>query len=346
MADTTNKGLEKPAYNDYAANPTGWTDAVNTNWDEIDASLGNTTSLNATSASGTVALTVAQYRSLILNVSGTLTANVAYQIPTGVGGQWIVVNGTTGSFDLSVSSGGGGDSVICPQGQTVIVCSDGTDIRFAVDSSIAANSVTNAMLAQIATQTIKGRNTAATGNVEDITATQVLDWLYSTQGGMLFRNSTVWTGLAPGTAGFFLSSGGAGADLSWANPNTALPSQTGNSGKQLTTDGTNASWSAASQVFARCTVTNGTAATCSGAGIVNVTSITQVGAVYTITFTTAAADANYQVLPVVTSQGASLRTVLRTVTKSLGSFTLTFGPGNVVGVELCPSFDFVVYPSP
>lgn len=38
---------------------------------------------------------------------------------------------------------------------------------------IAANAVTNAKLAQVATQTIKGRTTASTGDVEDLTAAQV-----------------------------------------------------------------------------------------------------------------------------------------------------------------------------
>jgi hypothetical protein len=39
-------------------------------------------------------------------------------------------------------------------------------------TSITNNAVTNAMLAQVATATFKGRTTAATGNVEDLTATQ------------------------------------------------------------------------------------------------------------------------------------------------------------------------------
>lgn len=38
--------------------------------------------------------------------------------------------------------------------------------------TLAANTVTNAMLAQVATATFKGRTTAATGNVEDLTAAQ------------------------------------------------------------------------------------------------------------------------------------------------------------------------------
>lgn len=46
--------------------------------------------------------------------------------------------------------------------------------------------------------------------------TQVLDSvLGTTQGAVLFRNSTIWTTLAPSTAGFVLSTNGAGADPSW-----------------------------------------------------------------------------------------------------------------------------------
>src|ERR1035437_1312164 len=48
------------------------------------------------------------------------------------------------------------------------------------------------------------------------TLTSILDRaISSTQGSMLFRNATVWTGLAPGTAGLPLLSGGAGANLAY-----------------------------------------------------------------------------------------------------------------------------------
>lgn len=42
----------------------------------------------------------------------------------------------------------------------------------AITTTIGANKVTNSMLAQVATATFKGRTTAGTGNVEDLTATQ------------------------------------------------------------------------------------------------------------------------------------------------------------------------------
>lgn len=57
-----------------------------------------------------------------------------------------------------------------------------------ITTTIANNVVTNAMLAQIATARIKGRVTAATGNVEDLTGTQVttlLDTFTSTLKGLV-----------------------------------------------------------------------------------------------------------------------------------------------------------------
>lgn len=46
------------------------------------------------------------------------------------------------------------------------------DVTGATALTIAANAVTNAMLAQVATDTLKGRTTAGTGDPEDLTATQ------------------------------------------------------------------------------------------------------------------------------------------------------------------------------
>lgn len=51
------------------------------------------------------------------------------------------------------------------------------------------------------------------------TLTALLDSAFgSTQGSILYRNATVWTPLTPGTAGYVLTSGGAGANLAWAEP--------------------------------------------------------------------------------------------------------------------------------
>jgi hypothetical protein len=135
---TVNKSIEKPAYNDYAANPTGWSGPVNTDWDIIDKSFGGTTVKNPTGVSGTVNLVASEYQSAILVIgvsissAATLTANVVYQIPSGVGGTWNVYNNTTGAFTVTFANAGGGTTFAIPQGEKRIIYSDGTNIRESV----------------------------------------------------------------------------------------------------------------------------------------------------------------------------------------------------------------------
>lgn len=130
---TTNKSIEKPGYNDYAANPTGWSGPVNADWDIIDRAFGGVQAKSTTG--GTTNLTITETQNLILTISGTLASNATFTLPlntalTGiVAGQWIVKNATTGNFTLTVSPvSGGGTSVIIPQGQTIVIFSDGTNI--------------------------------------------------------------------------------------------------------------------------------------------------------------------------------------------------------------------------
>lgn len=122
---TANVQLEKPANGDYVNT---WSTPVNADWDIVDTCIGGVTTLNATGASGTTALTVAQYRARLIKITGTLTANVTYQIPSGVGGFWTIQNSTTGAFTVTISSGGAGTSVTVTQGVITPVASDGTNI--------------------------------------------------------------------------------------------------------------------------------------------------------------------------------------------------------------------------
>lgn len=122
---TTNKDLNQPAFNSGS-----WDVPLNANFGFIDLALGGTTALNVTAASGTITLTSAQYTPLILSITGTLTANVNYQIPAGVGGQWIVSNATTGAFTVTISSAGGGASVVVGVGTGTAISSNGTSVFF------------------------------------------------------------------------------------------------------------------------------------------------------------------------------------------------------------------------
>lgn len=134
---TTNKSIEKPGNNDYVDT---WNVPVNNDWDIIDAAFGGQTSLNVTGVSATpVTLSAAQYRPLILSASGTLTANVTYVIPAGVGGQWIAANNTTGAFTLTFASGGAGTSATVTQGSIVSIASDGTNVRLISTQAAGSN---------------------------------------------------------------------------------------------------------------------------------------------------------------------------------------------------------------
>jgi len=140
---TTNKSIEKPASGDYI---NAWATPNNSDWDIIDAAFGGVTSLNVTAVSGTVTLTAAQYQKMMLSISGTLTANVTYSIPSGVGGQWIVKNAATGAFTVTIASAGGGTSVTAPQGYQTIVNSDGTNTAYAVNTPATAAGTTTGQI--------------------------------------------------------------------------------------------------------------------------------------------------------------------------------------------------------
>jgi hypothetical protein len=122
---TTNKSIEKPANGDYVNT---WSTPVNTDWDIIDKAFGGLTTINAVSASGTVVLTSTQYQAPIILITGALTANVTYQIPSTVGGFWYVYNNTSGAYTITLSSGGGGTSLVLSQGYTTSAICDGTNV--------------------------------------------------------------------------------------------------------------------------------------------------------------------------------------------------------------------------
>jgi hypothetical protein len=79
-----------------------------------------------------------------------------------------------------------------------------------------------------ATSRVIGRKTAGAGVPEELTLSDILDFIGSAaQGDILYRGSSSWARLAAGTAGYLLQTNGAGANPSWV----VAPS--GGSGKSL-----------------------------------------------------------------------------------------------------------------
>jgi len=177
--------LEKPGNGDYVDT---WNIPVNADMSAIDAAFGNVTSLNATS--GSAILSSANYTNMALNITGAMTANVTYTIPSGVGGSWIVRNATTdgsgGPWYVTIASAGGGDSVNVIRGRNVAVWSDGTNIRVVQPNVVSTGTVTSV--------DVSGGTTGLTTSGGPITTNGTI-----TIGGTLAANSG-GTGLSSFTA--------------------------------------------------------------------------------------------------------------------------------------------------
>lgn len=110
--------------------------------------------------------------------------------------------------------------------------------NFTLNATVAVNSITYAKMQDItAAQRVLGRNTALAGDPEEVTLTQLLDWIGSAaQGDLLYRGSASWARLAAGTAGQVLMTGGAAANPSWASAPRLLARRTTASGAIANTE--------------------------------------------------------------------------------------------------------------
>jgi hypothetical protein len=101
-------------------------------------------------------------------------------------------------------------------------------------TSVGTNTVTNSNLSQVATQTFKGRTTAGTGNVEDLTATQAT--------AMLNEFTSSLKGLVP-------SSGGGTSNFLRADGTFAVPPGAGAGTTQVTASNTNTALTSSSTTY-------------------------------------------------------------------------------------------------
>jgi microcystin-dependent protein len=132
---TPNKNLALPVFASSL-----WNVPVNSNFSITDAAVSGVQPINlAAYAGGPIVLTSTfpvvsspltslSYIPAILAVSGALVQNVVITIPSGITGIWLVANYTSGAFTVTISSGGGGTSVICPRSVVFPITSDGTNI--------------------------------------------------------------------------------------------------------------------------------------------------------------------------------------------------------------------------
>ena len=126
---TTNKSIEQPASGDYVNT---WATPVNADWEIIDTAFGGITTINVTGVTGPgVALSLSQYQPPNIEFTGTLSANLTYYVPSGVGGLWSVLNSTSGAFNLVFSCGDTGAFVTIAAGTRQFCLSTGSGMTLA-----------------------------------------------------------------------------------------------------------------------------------------------------------------------------------------------------------------------
>lgn len=308
MSDTTNKVLQRPANGSYVDS---WDGPLNDNFTYIDQAFGGTTTLNATG--GSAALTDTQFRSLILSISGAISANVTYTIPTGIGGQWIVINSTTdatgGPWTITIASGGGGTSLAIARGAAVAIYSDGTNIKSVSSAENVTKIGGNTGAADIPAGTTAQRPTPATGYFRFNTSLTRFEGY----------NGTSWGSLGGATGGgtdaVFYQNG------QTVNVNYTIPaSQNAMSAGPITIDGLfSGTGSIAGTVLTITAVTSGTlfaGSEISGTGVTAGTTITAFGTgtggagTYTVSASQTVSSTTISSAAVVTVSSGSVWTIV------------------------------------
>lgn len=221
---STNLGLALPVQGELSGT---WGDTVNNGiTDYVDIAVAGTLVLNGDgavtlantngNASGTnISSTTAQYA--ILRITGTLTTTKVITAPS-LSKTYTVINAATGGSVTIKASGQTGVTIAA--GKKAFVAFNGTDY---VQVSGVIDLTTD----------VTGVLPAVNGGTSQSTYTTG-DMLYASGTNTLAKR-------AIGSSGQVLTV--TGGVPTWATPASGLPDQAGNSGKYLTTNGTNASWS-------------------------------------------------------------------------------------------------------
>ena len=203
---TTNKNIEKPAYNSFVDD---WNTPVNADWDIIDRGFGGTHTVSLTSSN--VTLTQDQCQNVHILLTGVLTANVTVNFPSGVSGFYIVDNVTTGAFTVTLSSAGAGPlSVTAVQDANTFIWSDGTDVYLADNAPVTAGTGISIVGTTIALQTPV---TAANGGTGSTTYSNGQLLIGNTAGGLTKANLTAGSNITitNGDGTITIASGGGGS---------------------------------------------------------------------------------------------------------------------------------------
>jgi hypothetical protein len=207
MSVTTNLALNEPAYN--STSPT-WDQPLNYNATILDQMFGNTTGVsvntggsttytNITAPSATAAGSTSQ--AMRFNLTGALAANQNVLLPQSVAGMWIFTNSTTGTYTVTIGSNNGsnvaaGTTAVAPQGYSILLYSDGTNVKLANDGGVPSPlSVSNGGTGQTSFTAygVLVANSPGTGAIQTVQP--------GTSGNVLTSNGTSWTSASISTGG-------------------------------------------------------------------------------------------------------------------------------------------------
>jgi hypothetical protein len=256
MATTTNISLNEPAYN--STSPT-WDQPLNYNATILDAVLGNTTFVALTNSNVTLtspnSTGTGQTQVMRIVATGSISANVSIIIPSGIAGRWIIYNGTTGSYTVTIASGGGGTTVSAPKSSNITVYSDGTNVLLDNDGLLKGpqtftSVTTDTITAPSGTLSVTG-NISPTGRITprviEITSITYLSWnsdsydayFINAQANFLTINIDTGSPIDGQKIIFRIQDNGTAQTINWITTGTnsfravgvILPTKTGGSGK-------------------------------------------------------------------------------------------------------------------
>lgn len=144
MSTLPNKSLQDPAYNS-----TAWNVPLNSNFTNIDVAFGQVQAFNLAGVSGIVNVSgsvyagpypanTASYIPSIWSIlgGGVPAGNVNLQLPTGVGGRFLVYCPSSFTHSIEVSSAGAGLTINITQGGTTDFFCDGVNVLATNNSSV------------------------------------------------------------------------------------------------------------------------------------------------------------------------------------------------------------------
>lgn len=128
---TTSLALEKQ---ETGSNDNSWGTQLNATLDLVDMAVAGYLAVDCAGSSD-VTLTAAQQRRAVLKFTGALTGNINV-IVSAVSKLWLIHNGTSGSYTLTVKTSAG-TGIEIPQGQKTVLYCDGTNVLGGVDAFLA-----------------------------------------------------------------------------------------------------------------------------------------------------------------------------------------------------------------